>query len=185
MLSRRRAVFLDRDGVLCRATVRGGLPRAPAALAEVELACGARAACGVLRAAGFVLVMATNQPDVARGLIARAAVDAINDHLRTRLGLDAIEVCCHDDRDDCGCRKPRPGMLLRAARRMGLDPAASFMVGDRWRDIEAGRAAGCRTILIDHGYADNDIARPDFRVRSMGEAAQGILRLAGQLGGRR
>lgn len=182
---RRRAVFLDRDGVLCRAAIRGGLPRAAAALAQVELACGAREACGALRTAGFVLVMATNQPDVARGLIRRATVDAINDHLRTRLGLDAVEVCCHDDGERCGCRKPQPGMLLRAARRMALDPAASFMVGDRWRDIEAGLAAGCRTILIDHGWAEIHAAQPDFRVRSIGEAAQRILHFTGQRGGSR
>ncbi len=164
--------------MLCRAPVRDGVPRAAASLTEVQLAAGAREACAALKAAGFILVMATNQPAVARGLVARPAVDAINDYLRRRLELDAIEVCCHDDRDRCGCRKPLPGMLLRAARRMALDPAASFMVGDRWRDIEAGRAAGCRTLLIDYGYAESNAVRPDFHVRSIGEAVERILQLS-------
>lgn len=166
----KRAVFLDRDGVVTEAVVRDGkpypgttiLPGVPDALAR-------------LRAAGFTLVVVTNQPDVARGTIARSEVEGVHERLRTELGLDAVYACFHDDADHCACRKPAPGMLLDAARDLGIDPKASFMIGDRWRDIEAGQAAGCRTIFVDREYAERRPAQFDARVTSLPEAATWIL----------
>ncbi|HLH76544.1 MAG TPA: HAD-IIIA family hydrolase [Candidatus Binataceae bacterium] len=171
-----RAVFLDRDGVLIRTLVREGKPVSVSTLAEVEILDGVAQACDRLKQAGFLLVVVTNQPDVSRGLMARETVEATNQLLSERLPVDELRTCYHDDRDDCDCRKPRPGMLLAAAAKWHIDLAASFMVGDRWRDIEAGQRAGCRTVFIDNGYEEAQPPRPDYRARSLAEAANWILR---------
>lgn len=152
--SARRALFLDPDGVLNVAPQVDGLPTSPATVAAMEIIPGVEEACARLKAAGFLLVMVTNQPDIANAKTTRSKVDAINRALQARLGLDAIYVCPHNDRDNCECRKPKPGLLLTAARRWNIDLAASYMIGDRWRDVEAGRAAGCRTVFVDHGYRE-------------------------------
>ncbi len=172
-----RAVFLDRDGVLNRAAVRDGKPHPPAALAELEVLADTPKSLEALHAAGFALIGVTNQPDVARGAQRRETVEAINASLLRALPLSEILVCYHDDADGCECRKPRPGLLLRAAARHGIDLSASFMVGDRWRDVEAGRRAGCATIFIDYGYTEAYRAedRPDRVVHSVREAADWIL----------
>ncbi len=154
---RARAVFLDRDGVLNRAEVRGGRPYPPASVGDLEVLPGVAEALGLLRGAGFLLVVATNQPDVARGTQRREVVEAISALLLAALPLDEIRVC-YEDGDDCPRRKPNPGLLLEAAEAHGIDLTSSFMVGDRWRDVEAGRRAGCRTVFLDLGY---DERRPD------------------------
>ena len=158
----RRTVFLDRDGVLNRALERDGKPVAPLSLAEFELLPRISEACARLRNAGFLLIVATNQPDA---------------RLLQQVPLDRIEVCYHAglDENECNCRKPKPGMLLRAAKDLGIDLPDSFMVGDRWKDIDCGAAAGCRTILIDYGYAEKLHQPPDFRVRDLSGAADWIL----------
>jgi len=171
----RRGVFLDRDGVLVRAVIRNGKPHPPASLEEMEMLPGVAQALATLRNAGFRLIMVTNQPDVARGKIGRDTVEAMNARLRTDLGLDATLVCYHDDHDGCECRKPKPGMLMEAAGQFGLDLKASYMVGDRWRDIEAGRRAGCATVFVDWGYDEKLVGEPDCRVRDLAEAAEWIL----------
>lgn len=168
-------VFLDRDGVLNEAVVRSGCPRPPATAAELRVLPGVRDACRELSSAGLTLVCVTNQPDIARGTQDQATVAAMNDRLRGQLGLDAVVVCPHDDEDGCGCRKPRPGMILDAARRLDLDVARSTTVGDRWRDIEAGRAAGTWTVLIDHGYMEREPDHPDLIVKSLKEAVAWII----------
>jgi len=133
----RPAVFLDRDGVLNAATLLDGRPYPPTSAAEVTILPGVPTALAALRDAGYAIVVVTNQPDVARGTRTRAGIEAIHARLRAELPVDAIYCCFHDDGDECACRKPRPGMLLEAARELSLDLAASFMVGDRWRDTEA------------------------------------------------
>lgn len=173
-----RAVFLDRDGVLNRAVVRGGRPHPPDDLAAVEVLPGAAEACATLRGAGFLLIVITNQPDIARGTRTRADVDSINQRLSELLRLDEIRVCPHDDQDGCECRKPSPGLLLAAARDRGIDLGRSVMVGDRWRDIEAGERAGCWTVFVDHGYSERRPERPDLTVCSLGEAVPWILAAA-------
>jgi transaldolase len=172
-----RAVFLDRDGVINRALERDRKPYPPTSIAEFEILPEVPAALGRLKAAGFVLVVATNQPDVGRGILAREAVEAIHAHLLARLPIDRVEVCYHAGRgaSDCDCRKPKPGMLHRAAAELNLDLSRSWMVGDRWRDVDCGHAAGCRTIFIDRGYAEELKQIPDFSARHLGEAADIIL----------
>lgn len=166
----KRAVFLDRDGVLNRTLIRDGVARPPACLAELEILPGVPAALNALRASGYLLVVVTNQPDVARGNSPRSLVEGIHEQLRRALTLDAILTCFHDDADDCECRKPRPGLLLRAARDFGIELPLSAMVGDGWRDVEAGKRAGCATFLIAPG---GDTPQPacDARVGSLAEAA--------------
>jgi D-glycero-D-manno-heptose 1,7-bisphosphate phosphatase len=146
--ARHAAVFLDRDGVLNRSVYRDGVPSPPASLDEFELMPGVRDAVDQLRGAGYLLVVVTNQPDIARGTQAASVVDAMNGIVLDELGIDAVLVCPHDDADDCACRKPKPGLLLEAMERFDIDLDRSFMVGDRWRDIAAGRAAGCRTVQV-------------------------------------
>jgi D-glycero-D-manno-heptose 1,7-bisphosphate phosphatase len=170
-----KAVFLDRDGVLNEALVRGGKPFSPMTMAEVVVPSDVPDALAMLRQHGFRLIMVTNQPNIARGTQSRESVYAINRHLQEGLGLDAVEVCEHDDADHCDCRKPNPGMLLRAAKRDHIALTESFMVGDRWRDVEAGRRAGCRTILIGHGYSETFKSPPDAAVATFGEAVDWIL----------
>jgi D-glycero-D-manno-heptose 1,7-bisphosphate phosphatase len=170
-----RAVFLDRDGVINRAIVRDGKPYPPATVDAVEILPGVADGLARLRDAGFRLVVVTNQPDIARGTQVRDVVETIHAHLAAMLPIDEFRVCAHDDDDACTCRKPKPGMLKDAARAADIDVGASFMVGDRWRDIEAGRAAGCRTVFIDHHYEERRPQDPDVIVPSFPDAVNWIL----------
>src|SRR5208283_5326469 len=140
-----RAVFLDRDGVLNRAIVRDGKPYPPSSLEQLEIVEGAAAGLARLKDLGFLLFVVTNQPDVARGTQTVEAVRAIHDAMRQTLTIDEFLICPHDDQDGCQCRKPSPGLIIEAQHRYGIDLSRSFLVGDRWRDIDAGHAAGCRT----------------------------------------
>jgi D-glycero-D-manno-heptose 1,7-bisphosphate phosphatase len=170
-----RAVFLDRDGVLVHALGGKGAPRSARTLAELELLPDVEEACSILKQAGFTLVVVTNQPEIARGTLNAETVTRQNDVLRAALPLDEIVVCPHDDEDGCECRKPKPGMLVDAAARLGLDLASSFMVGDRWRDVEAGRRAGCRVVFVDRAHDEHRGAEPDAAVPSLADAARWIL----------
>ena len=175
--ARRRAVFLDRDGVINRAFVRDGKPFPPPTPQELEILPGVPEALRELKANGFKLLLVTNQPDVGRGKLSLQTLAAMHEDLRAHLPLDDILVCCHTDQDKCDCRKPMPGMIIEAARKHNIDLAASFMVGDRWRDIDAGYNAGCKTILIDYGYSERPPDHePDLRVGSLREAADWIIR---------
>jgi D-glycero-D-manno-heptose 1,7-bisphosphate phosphatase len=170
-----KVIFLDRDGVLNVAPVRDGKALSPMNVAEVIIPADVPGALAKLRQNGFRLIMVTNQPNIARGAQSREAVYAINRYLHDRLNLDAAEVCEHDDADNCDCRKPKPGLLLRAAARDNITLAASFLVGDRWRDIEAGRRAGCRTILLGNGYGEALSSPPDAVASTFSEATEWIL----------
>ena len=174
----RRAVFLDRDGVINRALEREAKPYPPRNLAEFEILPEVPAACAKFKAAGFLLVVVTNQPDVGRGTLKKEIVETIHAEMCRRLPIDRVEVCYHpgQGRSDCDCRKPKPGMLLRAAKELGIDLAQSWMVGDRWRDIDCGHAAGCRTVFIDRGYAEELRQKPDFSAGNLAEVADIILR---------
>ena len=170
-----RAVFLDRDGVINRTHIRERKPYPPIGLSEIEILPGVAQALLALRKAGFLLIVVTNQPDVARGSTSREAVEEINNHLASRLAIDEIYTCFHDNKDGCDCRKPLPGSLLAAAKKHRIDLKASYMVGDRWRDIEAGQRAGCKTIFIDYMYTEKQPELFDYRVSSLLEASQIIL----------
>jgi D-glycero-D-manno-heptose 1,7-bisphosphate phosphatase len=151
---RRKAVFLDRDGVLNHAIVRDGKPHPPSTLDELQIEEEAPRELRRLISQGFILICVTNQPDVARGIQTRKAVESINDAIKRVLPLEDIRVCYHDEADHCRCRKPEPGLLLDASRDYDIDLSSSYLIGDRWKDIEAGNRAGCRSIWINRGYAE-------------------------------
>ena len=172
-----RAVFLDRDGVLNRAVLRGGKPYPPVSLDELEILPGVLEALAELKQRGFLLLVVTNQPDVARGRQTREGVETLHRTLAQALPVDGFFACYHDDGDGCTCRKPLPGLLLEAASLHEIDLARSFLVGDRWRDMDAGSSAGCTTLLVDYGYQERGPAQePRARVKSLREAADWILR---------
>jgi D-glycero-D-manno-heptose 1,7-bisphosphate phosphatase len=176
----RRAVFLDRDGVLNRPAVRNGRPYPPARVDDFELYDDVADGCARLKAAEFLLVVITNQPDVGRGTQSREAVEAMHAKMQSALpSIDRVEVCYHAGErygQPCDCRKPRPGMILRAAAELKIDLRASYVIGDRWRDIDCARAAGCRAILIENGYKESLRHPPDFTVANFGDAVNSLLR---------
>jgi D-glycero-D-manno-heptose 1,7-bisphosphate phosphatase len=166
-----RAIFLDRDGVLNRAIVREGKPYPPPRVEDVEVFSGLSEQLQRLSGLGFVLVVVTNQPDVARGTTSRQVVEDINSLVKAKLpAIDRMMVCFHDNSDGCNCRKPRPGMLLAGAAEFDIDLTRSYMVGDRRNDIEAGLAVGSRTIFIDRAYNEPPPTYYDHRVSSTQEA---------------
>ena len=171
----RRAVFLDRDGVINRAIVRDGKPYPPASLVELEILPGVHEALQKLHDANYLLVVVTNQPDVARGTSKREDIELMNAFLSSELPIDDFKTCYHDSGDKCNCRKPLPGALLEAAQEHNIDLSKSFMVGDRWRDIEAGVSAGCKTFFINYRYTEQKPDAPDFIVSSLLEAKKIIL----------
>jgi D-glycero-D-manno-heptose 1,7-bisphosphate phosphatase len=172
----RRAVFLDRDGVLNRAIVRDGKPYPPRTLDEFELVEDAREQLARLKELGYMLIVVTNQPDLKRNGYSRELLDTIHARLQASLPLDDIRVCLHDNEDQCECRKPKPGLLVEAAKDHGVDLAQSFMIGDRWRDVDAGAAAGCASIWIDCNYDERGPAGKAIRVGSLREAVDVVVR---------
>jgi D-glycero-D-manno-heptose 1,7-bisphosphate phosphatase len=172
----RRAAFLDRDGVIVRASERGGVPVPPANANEMEILPGVPDAIRRLKEVGFLVIVVTNQPDVGRGTQTREEVEAMHSVLMDSLMLDGIEVCyTATDNEGCARRKPQPGMLLDAAKKFALDLGQSYMVGDRWRDIEAGNNAGCRTIFLDNGFSEKKPTDFEHSVLSLPEAVDFIL----------
>jgi D-glycero-D-manno-heptose 1,7-bisphosphate phosphatase len=169
----RRAVFLDRDGVLVETEVRDGAAYAVTTLAEFRVVPDAAEQVARLRAAGLVCIVFTNQPEVARGTIAPEVLAAMHNVLRAAVPLDDVYVCPHDEGDGCACRKPRPGMLHDAAARWDVSLADSFVIGDRWRDVDAGRAAGCYAVLLEREYSACTTA--DARVATLHEAVDAVL----------
>lgn len=170
-----KAVFVDRDGVINKAFVRQGRPFPPTNLSEVEILPLVPLALDNLRLRGFKIIVITNQPDVARGVTSVSDVEKINSYLLKHLAIDEIFCCYHDDSDNCSCRKPKPGAIIHAAKKYGIQCSSSFMVGDRWRDVEAGHLAGCRTIFLDYGYSERQPLTFDYRVESLFQASEIIL----------
>ena len=179
----RPAVFLDRDGVLNRVVVRNGKSYPPPSVQDFELYGDVADGCARLKAANFLLVVITNQPDVGRRTQSRETVEAMHVKLRSAVPcLDRIEVCYHAGErhgERCDCRKPRPGLILRAAADLNIDLKKSYVIGDRWRDIDCARAAGCRAIFIQRGYNETLRERPDFTVTNFGLSVNTVLRHAG------
>src|SRR5687768_928879 len=180
MSTGRPAVFLDRDGVLNLTDVRDGTPYPPRAVADMVVLPGVLDSLKRLQDKGLSLIVVTNQPDVARGTQSREVIEGINAALAQELPmLTAFYVCYHDTKDGCDCRKPRPGLLKRAAAEHGIDLSRSFMVGDRWSDVAAGAAAGCKTFLFDVPYSQCHKCTPDYVVADLREAADRILDILG------
>jgi len=171
----RRAVFLDRDGVINRCEVRNGKPYAPRRFEDFRLLPGVRNAVRALKRAKFLIIVVTNQPDIGNGLISSITVEAMHKWLKRHLRLDDIKLCPHRQDENCGCRKPKPGMFLEAARQWNLYLGKSYMVGDRCTDIIAGKSAGCYTIFINRGYREGKCPKPDRMINSLPAAVRLIL----------
>jgi D-glycero-D-manno-heptose 1,7-bisphosphate phosphatase len=170
-----RAVFADRDGVLCANVMRDGRPVAPTRLEDFRLLPGVEDSVRALKSAGYLVVVVTNQPDVGTGRTPRATVEAMHDIIRSTLDVDDIKACFHTNADGCTCRKPKPGMILEAAAERAIDLPASYVIGDRWSDVAAGQEAGCATIFVDYGYEADRAIKADTVVGSFAEAAKVIL----------
>lgn len=171
-----RAVFFDRDGVLNHSTMRAGKPHPPSHVGELRVWDDAKESVRLVVEAGFLPVIVTNQPDVARGTQRLETVAEINGEVARQTGITEVYTCYHDDADDCACRKPKPGLMLRAAADLGLDLSRSYLIGDRVKDIEAGRAAGCVTVFIDLQYPETAIdVGAELRASSLREAVDWIL----------
>ena len=173
---KRNAVFLDRDGVLNKAIVKQGRPYSPRDLNELVIMYEILPKLKLLKERGYLLVMFTNQPDVARGLVAKEHVDEINTKVANELAIDKIYCCFHDDGDRCSCRKPKPGMLWAAAKDLLVDLPSSFVIGDRAKDVGAGEAAGCRTLFVDYGYDEPPPPNSWFVSTSVTDCLDRILR---------
>lgn len=172
-----KAIFLDRDGVINQANLVNGKPISPNDISELILLPKVKKALQLLKDAGYVLIVITNQPDVARGKTKVEAVEAINQILKDSLPIDDIFTCYHDDIEDCSCRKPKPGNILKAADQYNINISNSFMIGDRWRDIEAGQCVGCKTFFIDYSYREKQPESYDYKVKSLYEAVKIILEM--------
>jgi D-glycero-D-manno-heptose 1,7-bisphosphate phosphatase len=173
----RRAVFLDRDGVINKSLIRDGRPYAPTVLTDFEILPGVADALLKLRRAGYLNIVVTNQPDIKTGRQSTEVLQLMHERLLKELTLDSIQCCPHTDEDKCTCRKPHPGMLLEAAERLQIDLSSSWMIGDRWRDIAAGQAAGCHCCFIDRGYVERQPEPPFSRAASLPEAVAEIIGL--------
>ena len=164
-----RAVFLDRDGVINQAQVREGLPFSPADITEFFWVEPIKDVTRELKSLGYLLFCVTNQPDVGRGLQSRAVVESFHTAILAELPLEKIYTCYHDDSDNCSCRKPRSGLIVDAQREYGLNLAASWLIGDRWKDIDAGTAAGCKTVFLEYGYDEKLRTKPDHTISQLAQ----------------
>jgi D-glycero-D-manno-heptose 1,7-bisphosphate phosphatase len=171
-----KAIFLDRDGVINASVVRERKPYPPDSLQELVIIEGVKEGLLKLKNAGYYLLIITNQPDVARGKTPIEKVNEIHNFMLSELAVDEVYCCFHDDSENCDCRKPKPGMILQATKKLNINLNLSFLVGDRWRDIEAGNAAGCTTYFIDYGYQERQPGNIKHRVASLEEAVENILR---------
>ncbi|QDC46215.1 HAD family hydrolase [Candidatus Methylopumilus universalis] len=172
-----KAIFLDRDGVVNQVNIVDGKPYPPKDMSELILLPKVNEALQLLKDAGYLLIVITNQPDVVRGKAKIETVETINQFLKNSLPIDDIFTCYHDDIEDCNCRKPKPGHILKAADQYNINISRSFMIGDRWRDIEAGISAGCITFFIDYSYQEKQPKSYNFKVKSLYEAAKIILEI--------
>ena len=171
----KKAVFLDRDGVINKAIVRDGKPYPPPNLEAVEILAEVKVSMEALKASDWMIVVVTNQPDVARGITSKKEVEKINNHLKYYLPIDIFCTCYHDDKDFCDCRKPNPGASTSVAKNNNIDLNNSYMIGDRWSDIEAGNRAGCKTFFINYSYKEKQPSSYTFQVKSLKEAVNIIL----------
>jgi D-glycero-D-manno-heptose 1,7-bisphosphate phosphatase len=171
-----QALFLDRDGVLNRSIVRDGKPFAPTLLDEFEFLPGVQEALELTNEAGIKNIVVTNQPDLGTGKISEEQFRLIHERCISELKIHDIKFCPHTQDDNCACRKPLPGMIFSAAKQHGIDIAQSYMIGDRWRDIECGQLAGCKAnFFIDYSYNEKKPEPPYILVRTLAEAVQIIL----------
>jgi D-glycero-D-manno-heptose 1,7-bisphosphate phosphatase len=172
----RKAVFLDRDGVLNYSTIKNGKPHPPENAETLKITENAKDCMDRLRKAGFLLICITNQPDFARGTRTLENIQSMNDKVKNTLGLDDLFCCLHDNKDNCECRKPKPGLIFMAREKWGIDLERSWLIGDRKSDISAGIAAGVKTVFIDNHYNEDGPETCDFRCGLLEDAIGLIIK---------
>lgn len=172
---RKKAIFLDADGVLNKAIIKDGKPVAPINLAELEIPNEVKPCLDKLKAAGYLLICVTNKPDIEDGLMTQPDLDAIIDKMRRYLPIDDIFICYSRNAD---CFKPKPGLILEATHQYDIDLTLSYTIGDRWSDVAAGQNAGTKTIWINRNYIYEKIPNPpaDYTAKSLKEATEWILK---------
>ena len=175
MNRKNKAIFLDRDGVINEVVVKNKKPFSPRMIEDFRLISDIERPLSIFKELGFLNIIVTNQPDVARGFLNEDVLGKMNAYIKEKLSIDDIILCPHDDRDMCFCRKPKPGLILKAEKRWNLDLEDSYVIGDTWRDVEAGKRAGCKTILINRPYNSNCKINCDFKVNNLNEA-EGLLK---------
>ncbi len=176
--ARSRAVFLDRDGVITVPEFRDGRSFAPRRIEDLQYYPDAAQSVADLKALGFLVIVATNQPDVGKGEVAEAVIDAMHADLQAAMPVDDIEVCYDTREAATDRRKPGAGMLIDAARNWNIDLGGSYVVGDRATDIEAGERAGCVTIFVDRGYTAE--LRPTTQSATVQELSEAVRWIAAQ-----
>ena len=174
---KRMAVFLDRDGTLNKTYIKKGLPISPPSFNKLKIIDGVKKSIKKLKKLNFMCIMITNQPDVARAKIKKKTVIKMNSFIKSKLKLDDIFVCYHDDKHKCKCRKPKPGLLIQASKKWRIDFSKSFMIGDRWKDISAGKKVGCKTIFINNNYKLDKIVKADFTYKTLLKAVNKIEKI--------
>lgn len=170
-----KAVFLDRDGVINKAIVKDGKPFSPLIVEDLKVDFEVKFALDELRNAGFLLVVITNQPEIARGNLTFEVLDLIHDNICKSVGHLEFYVCPHDNQDLCKCRKPSTGLLDSAAINLRIDLIKSYLIGDRWNDIAAGQRAGCKVYWINRNYDEKQPTGEFITVNSLSEAVSLIL----------
>lgn len=164
-------VFLDRDGVINKIILREGRPHSPRNINQLKILDGVFEAVKLLQNLGHRIVVITNQPEISRGLITEDLIIKMHNKIREETGIKNFYFCPHDDFHSCECRKPKTGMLLRAATELDLDLNQSYLVGDRWKDIQAGQKVGCKCFFIDNNYDEPRPISPFYPVESLYQAA--------------
>tara|TARA_B110001454_G_C12609668_1_gene388124 strand:+ start:204 stop:779 length:576 start_codon:yes stop_codon:yes gene_type:complete len=173
----RKAIFLDRDGTLNKAYIENGLPISPSSLNKFKIIKGVKKSINRLKKLNFLCILITNQPDVFRGKISKKTVVKMNSYIKKKIKLDDMFVCYHDNEHNCNCRKPKPGLLVKASKKWKIDLNKSFMIGDRWKDILAGKKVGCKTIFINNNYKNDKKVKADFTFKSLLKAVNKIEKL--------
>ena len=166
----KRAIFLDRDGVLNKTVIKEKKITSPLNLDELKIVPEAKETLETFKKYGYLLIMVTNQPDIAKNKNTKKNVEEINNFLKNLLNIDDIFVCYHDDKDFCNCRKPKSGMLIEASKKHNIDLSKSFIIGDRWKDVEAGKNVGCKTIFIDFKYKEKLKSMPNYTITNIADA---------------
>ncbi len=174
----KKAVFIERDGILNEVKADTKHQIAPLTFEEFKINKAAEPALRKLKAAGFVLIVTTNQPGLSRGHQSRRELDRMHEIIKRCFPIDDIAVCPHDESDHCPCRKPRPGLLIEAAFKWGLNLDHSYVVSDKWQDAEASRTAGCTSLILKSPWVGN--VRHDFVLPSLDAIAEKILTLKAQ-----
>jgi len=175
MLAENKCVFLDRDGVLNESLVISGKPYAPTQKSEFKITNGSIDAINKIKKKGFLTIIVTNQPDLVTGKLEKHTLDFFHKKLITLMPIDDIFICAHVDRDKCSCRKPKPGLIFKAASKYNINLSKSYMIGDRWRDVDCAKEAGLRSIFIDHRYNEKLNNVPDFTIFTIRDAINCIV----------